>query len=294
MVLKVRRSVLSLTLVWSAVLLSGCWFVTTKKEGRDLSKRVEANSQRLRLLHKREQQVQQSIGQARVEQKKLVALMATARMVLLRNSADVGARVEILSTKLGKVLGRLDNVEHDLGARTAVAGKVGRTLSALRMELATLKQRLDGVASQFGLLVKRLSGPTGPNELFAAATKAFHARRFREARRLFSQFTLKYPKDNRAATAAFNRALSYFKENKFAAADYSFKEFQTRYRHDARVARSWLYRARCRFELKYCRSALGVLDTVIRRYPKSAEVHLARSLRAKIRRVLHSARFCGS
>ncbi|MCD6500263.1 MAG: tetratricopeptide repeat protein [Deltaproteobacteria bacterium] len=294
MVLKARRLFVSLLALWSVSFLPGCFFVTTKKEGRELAKRIAANKQRLGRLHQREQQVQRSIGQAREEQKKLVALMGKARKVLLRNSADVGARVEILSTKLGQVLGRLDNVEHDLAARRTAVGKAARIGTTLRMELATLKQRLDGLGGQFDLLIRHLAGPRGPDALFAAGTKAFHAGHFREARRLFRQFVVKYPKDARGATAVFNRALSYFKENKFAAADFSFKDFQAKYPQDARMARSWLFRARCRFELKYCRSALKVLDAVLRRYPKSPEGHQARTLRTRIRRVLHSARFCGS
>ena len=275
-------------LVWPMV-SGGCYLVTTKREGKALARRIDAVEQRLEKLHEREEQVRKSIARSRQEQKKLAELMDQARKVFLRNSADVGAKVERLMTQIGTVLGRLDSLEKDMAAGKAKTQALAKRLDLMRMELATLRTQVVGVLKQ---LAARAKEPHSAEELFKAGKEKFSLGEYGGAIRYFRKLTKRFPTDKRADEAAFLIGEAYFRQNKFAAAEYSFKMYLRSHPKGAFVVRAWLDRARCYHQLKYCRGALKILGEFLRRFRKGPEVAEARALRLKIRKQLRNIRYC--
>ena len=268
---------------------SGCWFVTTKHEGRVLAKRVRAVEERLDRLHEREEAVRKSIQQARAEQKKLAQLMEQARKVFLRNSADVGARVEMLMDKMGKVLGRLEDAEVAIRALQKKHGE-------LKAELLKVQVGLTAVRNQLQALIKQLTAkpkePRTPDELWAAGSKAFAQGDYVRAARYLRRLVALAPNHPKAEEAAYEVAEAYFKQGKFAAAELLYKRYIQRYPRGRFAAKAWLRRARCHYELKYCTSALGILREMLRQFRRGPEVQKARQMVARIRRQRRNVRYC--
>ncbi len=286
---KVSVGMLSWWLVGLAVSSGGCWFVTTKHEVLVLRKRIATLEQRLARLHEREEAVRKSIRQARAEQKKLAELMDQARKVFLRNSADVGARVEMLMGKMGKVLGRLEDAGQDLGA-------LQKRHEELKAEVAKLRAALAGLQSRLQALVRQLASqpkePQTADELWKAGSEAFKRADYATAARYLRRLTAQAPGHPQAEEAAYLVAEAYFRQGKFAAAEFLYKKYLRRYPQGRHAARAWLRRARCHYALKYCTSALGILREMLRRIRKGPEVQEARRLAARIRRQRRNIRYC--
>ncbi len=283
------RAVLSWWVTWLVVSSGGCWFVTTKHEGKVLRKRIVALERRLEELHEREETVRKSIRQAREEQKKLAELMERARKVFLRNSADVGARVEMLMEKMGSVLGRLEDTGQDLRA-------LQKRHAELKSEVLKLQTALAALRTQFQALVRQLASrpkePQTPDELWKAGRQAFQKGDYVTAARYLRRLTGMAPGHPQAEEAAFLAAEAYFRQGKFAAAEFLYKKYLRRYPNGRHAARAWLRRARCHYELKYCTSALGILREMLRRIRRGQEAEEARRLAARIRRQRRNIRYC--
>lgn len=285
MVLKGVRAVCLAAVL--GTLLTGCMFFTTKREGRQLKLELSSLKKRLTTLRKNEKQLQAALKQARSDQAKLEKVLEQARKVLLRNSADLGAKVQILESQLGKILGRLENLENDLKTASKVKSELVQRLTVVRMQISALKQRVL-------TLHTRPAEPRGADAVFEYAQKAFQRGAYQLARKYYKKFSNRFPTDRRAAMSLYLIGVSYFKENKFGAADYSFKQMLARFPSVKHAPQAIFYRARCHFELKYCKSALNLLAQLRKRFPKSTQAVQARRMSVRVRRVLRNSRFCGS
>jgi TolA-binding protein len=285
MVLRIEKTFPVVVLVYLS--MSGCFFFTTKREGRQLRRELNRLRERLNKTRENEQQLKAALTKARSELAKLEKVLDRARKVLLRNSADLGAKVQIIESRIGKILGRLENLEKDL--RTSAGNKVEliRMIGALRMELAGLKVRVKQLHT-------RPAEPQGANAIFAHAQRMFHKGSYQLARKYFKRFADTFPNDSRAQYGLYLVGLSYFKENKYGAADYSFKKLLKRFPSGKYAPGAMLHRARCHYELKYCKSALNLLSALRKRFPKSTEATEAYRMFVRVRRVLRNSRFCGS
>ncbi len=281
-------AVLMVVLPWPAT-LGGCWLVTTRREGKALGKRIDAVTHRLDELHAREEQVRKSIVRSRQEQKKLADLMEQAKKLFLRNSADVGAKVERLLVQIGAVLGRLDSLEKDVAAGKADRKALTKKVTMLRMDLAALRSQVVGVLKQ---LAARAKAPRTADEIYKAAKQKMALADYSGAVKYLRLLIKRFPTDQRLDEAAFLLGQAYFRQNKFAAAQYSFKKYLQAYPKGTYVVRAWLNQARCYYRLKYCRGALKILGNFLRRFRKGPETAEAKALRLKIRRQLRNIRYC--
>ncbi len=267
----------------------GCWLVTTRREGKALNDRIDKVEKRLVRLHEREERVRQSIAQSQEEQKKLAKLMEEARKLFLRNSADVGAKVERLMGQLGTVLGRLDGLEKDLVAGKTKTAELAKKLNVMRMDLAMLRTQVVSVLKQ---LAARAREPKTADEIYKAAKQKFAVADYVGAIRYLRRFLKQFSSDPRADEAAFLVGRAYFRQNKFAAAEYSYKRYLRSHPKGAYVIEAWLDRARCYHQLKYCRGALKILGEFLRRFRKGPKAAEAKALRATIKRQLRNIRYC--
>lgn len=285
MVLKQKH--LLIVAVWASLTLSGCFLFVTKREGDKLRSDVARLKKRLNQLRSREKELVSSLEKAKTDQKKLEKVLDRAHKILMRDSADLGAKVSELQVQAGKILGRLENLEKDLKDASNVKKELVQMIHVVRMDVAGLKQRL-------AALMVRPKEPQGADTVFAHAQKLFTSGAYAQARKYFNMFTSSFPTDSRVEHALYSLAESYYKENKFAAADYSFRTLLGRFPSGTYASRAWFSRARCHFELKYCKSAQRLLAQLLRLFPKSPQAVQARRMSQQIRRVLHNPRYCGS
>jgi tol-pal system protein YbgF len=272
---------------WSG--LAGCWFVTTKKEGKKLERELASVQKRQAKMERQREELEQALIKSRADQKKLSAVLERARKVLLRNSADLGAKVQVLEAQIGKVLGRLDNVERDLETLATVGKKKREQMLEV---IKAIRTDLDAFKKQVAEWRKKPSEPEGPDALFGAAQKKYRLGVYPLARKYFQQFADRYPNDKRAELAVYQIAESYYKENKFGAAVYKFRHYLSKYPKGKHAPEAWLKRAKCHLELKYCKSAIKLLSQLRKKFPKTTQAREAARLIKKTKRMVGNPRYC--
>src|SRR5262249_44482862 len=155
-----------LSLLWSAALLPGCFWVTTKSEGEALRKDLTLVQGR---LDTKEKTLDGQIAQ-------LQQVLEDATKVLKRNSADIGADVESL--------------RGDIRTANGLVTAINNTMADLKQAFDTYRKgndaRLDALEQR---VVQIESGkPTAsssPEELWKLGTAAFQAGRYNDAIDIF-------------------------------------------------------------------------------------------------------------
>jgi TolA-binding protein len=294
MVLKIDKGRFGILLAVVEVALlavPGCWFVTTKKEGRQLKEQLAKVQKKQQTMQRQRRELADALAKSRRDQKKLTAMLEEARKVLLRNSADLGAKVEVLEEKIGRILGRLDNVEKDL---KAVVAKQKTERKKLLEIVQAIKVEFESFKKQVIAWRKKPALPQGADALFGAAQKKHRLGAYPIARKYFQLFADRYPQDKRVELALYQIAESYYKENKFGAAVYKYRQYLSKYPKGKHAPEAWLKRAKCHFELKYCKSALKILKKLRKNFRGTDEAREALALYKKIRRMLGNPRYCGN
>lgn len=269
--------------------LAGCPLVTTKREGKQIRQRISKLEGRLNKMKRQRRQLEEALLSAKKDQKKLSEVLSQAKKMLLRNSADLGAKVQVLEAQIGKILGRLDELEQEhkkhVGLRKKKREELIKVLKALRTDLDAFKAK----AIAWHTKPKE---PEGADALFEEAQKKYRLGVYAVARKYFQKFVDRHPNDARAELAMFLLAKSYVKENKFGAAEYSLRRYMKQFPKGKLVSKAWLLRARCYKELKYCKAALSLLKKLRKHYPKTKEASQAFGRIKKLRRMLGNPRYC--
>jgi TolA-binding protein len=251
-----------------ALLLTGCW--TSKEQGAALRKDVDALKNRL----------SNDIAESRKERDKLQKVMEQATALLTRNSADVGAQVDRLQSKIDKLSGQLEEAEKK-------ANDVNQQLAEFK---AKVEVKLDSLSS--GAPQHQPPVPQDKEQLYSLAQSRLSAGDHQEARRLLRHFATTYPTDPRADRAELLLGNSYFAENDFAKAIVVYRKIFLKGRKSP-VYPDVLYQiGMAYYQMKDCRNAQAFLSELLkryRRYPKAAQV---RKILKLIKRYRKNRQFC--
>jgi len=251
------------------VLLSGCFWVTTKHEGKTLRTDIDALDERL--------EVKESSLQTKIAE--LEDILAKATKLLRRNSADLGADVKALSEDNAKLTGLVKGAE--------------RAASGLRSDIALLREqydaRINGFEARLAMLEQKANRPPPKtaDELFRDGKAALAAANYKEARAQFAAFVRKWPGHDKADDAMYYWADGYFlaKEYEKAVAVYQkvFEEYKS-----SDWADDALYKAgQAGEKLKWCTDARAYYSLLQQRYPKSS---LKKKAAARIKQLKKSAK----
>jgi TolA-binding protein len=241
------KRLLLLTLLLPSLAATGCFWTTTKSEGRRLRHDVDA-------LDTRVSTKETELG-GKVDE--LQKTLDEAAKLLKRNSADLGADVE-----------RIDQAQREaLGLVTAAQSSSEEIRLGFERYKASNDERLAALEARVAMLETAKSAPApkqSADDLWTAGKAAFEAKKWSEARDAFKKLALGFP-DNE----------TYFQEKNYDAAigEYQkvFDKFPT-----SDLADDSLFRAGEAAEaLKNCTEARAYFGLVKEKYPKSSLVKKA-------------------
>lgn len=241
----------SVPLLLALAAAPGCFWVTTKSEGKALRKDVDG-------LEFRVQTKEVELG-TKVEE--LQKTLDEAAKVLKRNSADIGADVQRIDDEQRKLLGLVTAAQ--AGAEEVRAGferykqSTDERLAALEARLAALEPKTPAPGSS-------------PDDLWSAGKKAFEAGKYADAREAFKKLALGFPQHDRADDAQYFRAETYFAEKDWDGAIREYQKVFDKYA-DSQLADDALFRAGEAAEnLKNCTEARAYFGLLKQKYPKSS------------------------
>jgi len=237
-----------------AASLGGCFWVTTKSEGKSL--RRDVKSLDTRVTGKEEE----FAGKVAELQKTL----DEAAKVLKRNSADLGADVQRIDDEQRKVLGLVtgaQQIAEDVQTQfDAYKKSTEERLAALELRIATLESKGGGGSST----------TASADDLWAAGKKSFEAAKYAEAREYFKKLAVGFPTHERADDAQYFRGETYFNEKDW---DGAIREYQKVFDKfpDSDLADDALFRAgEAATNLKNCTEARAYFGVIKTKYPKSS------------------------
>lgn len=247
---------LPLVLFTAAVALPGCFWTTTKSEGKALRRDVDALDTRLTT---KEEDITGRVGE-------LKRVLDEATKLLKRNSADIGADVETL--------------RNDIRVSTGLVSAAKNMLDELKTEhdrykasnderVAALEARLAVIEAKTGVGGGGSVAAGNPDELWAQATAAFGNKKWNDAREAFKKIALNFPTHDRADDAQYFRGETFFQE---AAYDDAIPEYQKVWEKftDSALADDALFRAgEAAEKLKNCTEARAYFSGLKQKYPKS-------------------------
>ncbi|MBA2538526.1 MAG: tetratricopeptide repeat protein, partial [Deltaproteobacteria bacterium] len=168
------------------MLLSGCFWFTTKGEGEKLQKDVKT--------------LQEGIGakQAELDSKilQLNKVLEDATKVLKRNSADLGADV--------------DTVRKDVQTANGLLAALNHNYAELKAAFDAYKKANDSLEQRLGQLESGKPGTnTSPDDLWKLGSQAFEAARYNDAVDIFKRLHTSFPTHDRADDAIYFKGQCY-------------------------------------------------------------------------------------
>ena len=258
-----------------SLLLSGCFWVTTKSEGEGLRKDVNSLNDRISTKEKAlDDQVKQ-----------LQAVIDEATKVLKRNNADIGADVDALRA--------------DVRTANGLATSINQGMTDLKTSFDAYRKendaRLDGIEQRVGQLESgKPSANSSPDDLWRLGTQAFDAGRFTDAIEIYKRLVSSFPTHARAGDAQYFKGQSYTNLKDWDKAIGAYQQLVEKY-PDSSLADDGLYfAAQAAQTLKNCTEARTYLGLIKTKYPKSNVTKQAADLDASLRKDLKNKSKCSS
>ncbi|HEY1811929.1 MAG TPA: tetratricopeptide repeat protein [Kofleriaceae bacterium] len=253
---------------------SGCFWVTTRREGEALRRDVESLDTR---ISSKARAVDDQVLQL-----KLVVDEATR--ILKRNDADIGADVDDLRNTVRELDGRaaaLKNAVDELRA------DVERERTAADQREASLEQRVT-------MLETGMTGPSSPDKLWQLGHDAFEAKRYPDAIEIFSRLASTYPEDARAPDALYFKGQAYATTGDWPHAIGSFIALYQRFPSSKLADDGLLGAAEAAHSQKSCTDARTYLGLLRQHYPASNVRRDALHLERELDHELHDRAKCAS
>lgn len=267
------RRVLAIALATS---LAGCM---TTSEGNKLRAEIVDLKSR---MDKRESDTAAQVT-------KLNEAIDNATKLLGQGSANLGARVDGLESKMSELTGTLAEAKH-------LAEELKKSFddyrSAQGARIAELEARVDKVAAG-------PPKPAGPPEdkaaLFEEAYKKLLASDHAGARQYFQLYVQKFPDDERADNAQFWVAETYFSQRDFGRAIGEYQKVLDKYGKGDVVDDAYFKLGMSAAEMKWCTDAAAYLrDGLIKKFPKSPLVPDAKAKLKELEKNAKNKKLCTS
>jgi tol-pal system protein YbgF len=257
------------------LLLSGCFWVTTKSEGESLRHDVSAIQGR---LDEKQKQLDDQIAQ-------LKSATDDATKILKRNNADIGADVDQLRADIRTANGLVTAIHNDIADLHAAFDKYKKDNDA-RME--SLETRVAQIESG------KPSANSSPDDLWRLGSQAFEAARYNDAIDIFKRLVQTYPTHAKAPDAQYFRGQSYTKMEEWDHAIGAYQQLVEKYPESSLADDGLYFAALAAQELKNCTEARTYLGLIRSKYPKSNVLKQSEQLDAQIRRELKNKSKCSS
>jgi TolA-binding protein len=259
----------------SALLLSGCFWVTTKSEGESLRKDVTTLQGQ---INSKEKALDDQVAQ-------LQKVIDEATKVLKRNNADIGADVDGLRADI-----RTAN-----GLVTAINNGINELKTAFDKYRKDNDARMDGLEQRVGQIESgKPSANSSPDDLWRLGTQAFDAQRWNDAVEIFKRLVQTYPTFAKANNAQYFKGQAYSNLKEWDHAIGAYQSLVEKY-PDSDLADDGLYFAAVAAQqLKNCSEGRTYLGLIKSKYPKSNVLKQANDLDAQLKKDLKNKTKCSS
>ena len=235
------------------VLLSACMTKSAGLEMRTaLDKRIDDLESAISAKHAELERKLDEVSQG----------LESARALLTRDSADVGAQVQAQQQKLAEVEGKLDELTHNLTDMIEQAAKARAELDEKLGKLGTSK------TGEMTLDAGQI--PSDKTAHFSAAYEAYKAGDQDKARALFKEYVTRYPTDPKAGDAQYWVGATYLVQNKPATALGEYRKVIALYAKSPAVDTALYGMADAFYRLHACTDAKGALEALSKRKPAKA------------------------
>ncbi len=262
------------SVVASSTVQTGCFWATTKHEGKVLRKDVEKLDSRLA-------NQEASLGTKVAE---LETVLAKATKLLGRNSADLGAEVDGLeqeNTRLSGLIARASELTTELKAADTLQRKLnGDRFDALEKRLALLEEKVNRVPAK------------SANDLFQEGKAAFDSGNYTEAREAFKTLVVKYSTHALADDAQYYRGEALYRGKSYQLSLGELQKVFEKYPKSSWAPKA-LYRAgEGAMALKWCTDARAYFGLLRQKYPRSDLASKAKRKDTELRKNASNKRKC--
>ncbi len=247
-----------------ATAASGCFWVTTKAEGKALKKDVS--------------KLEGTVGtqESKIDAKmiELQKVLDSATELLARNTANIGDDVKGLEDNLRHMRGLLNEVKSytdDLREKNV------QLTTQLQERQKYIDNKLSDMDQRLMVLENKTAGPQTPEELYRAGKEAMDKKDYETARQYFKNLVLRHSMHTLADDAQYLRGETYMREKNYNAAIAEFQRIFDKY-PTGDMADDAFYRAGQAAEaLKSCTEARAYYGALRSKYPRSALAKKAQS-----------------
>jgi tol-pal system protein YbgF len=255
----------------------GCFWVTTKSEGRGLRKDVNTLSSRVSTK-------EDELGGKVTELQKT---LDEASKVLKRNSADIGADVE-----------RIDQSQREaLGLITAAQQTAQDVSTEFERYKAQNDERLAALEARVANLETAKTAPPpkqSADDLWTAGKTAFEAKKWSDARDSFKKLALGFPDNEHADDAQYFRGECFYNESNYDSAVGEYQKVWDKF-PTSDLADDALFRAgEAAEQLKNCTEARAYFGQIKAQYPKSNLIKKAAEKDKALKKAASDSKKCSS
>lgn len=260
----------------AGTVLSGCFWVTTKHEGKQIKRNVDDIDTRL-------QKQEQSVGTKVVE---LEEVLEKATKLLTRNSADLGAEVDGLEREAARLTGLVAQAS-ELTAELKAADIRQRKINGDRFD--DLERRLAALEEK----VNRIPAKTAA-ALYQEGKTAFDARNYKEAYEAFKMLVVKYGNDKLADDAQYYRGEALYLGKSYQLSLGEYQKVFEKYPKSTWAPRALFRAGEAATKLKWCTDARAYYGLLRQKYPRDRLVKKAKAADAKLRKNARNKSRCQS
>jgi TolA-binding protein len=252
-------------LVLLIVMLSGCFWATTKSEGESLRKDVKS--------------LQEGLGGKQKELDDQIAQLKTvlddATKLLKRNSADLGADVDQLRA----------DVRTANGLVTALNNSINELKTAFEAYRKQNDARLDGLEQRLGQLESgKPSASSSPEDLWKLGSTAFEAHRYNDAIDIFKRLHTSFPTHDRADDAIYFKGQAYTNLKDWEKAIGAYQQLGEKFPTGPLTDDGYYFAALAAQNLKQCSEARAYLNLVKTKHSKSNVLKQANALDTQLKK----------
>lgn len=273
----------ALLTVLVAVAGSGCFWTTTKHEGKMMRQDIDRLEKRVEI---KEDNLKTKIT-------KLEEVLEEATKVLKRNSADLGADFESLSADVRTMQGLVTEAQR---YANEVRQEAAQLKDSITNDREVLAKRLESMEQRLAALEQQASQPTAEkaSELWDQGKAAFDSREYDKARTLFKKLVLRFPGHDRADDGQYYMGESYFLEQDHDGAIRELQKVFDKFDQSA-LADDALFRAGEAAQiLRRCSEARAYFGLLRQKYPRSPLVKKSKDKDQELKRDAKNKKKCAS
>ena len=246
---------------------SGCFWVTTKHEGKQIKKDVA------RLDAELKTSVRDKVAE-------LQAVLDKATKLLTRNSADLGAEVDTLEKENAQMRGLVMEAKR-------LAEGVAKCVQEQRERLDSLEKRLTELEKKVASEPQK-----SPEQMFAEAKTVFDTGNYNKARDMFKFIAIRHSTSDIAPEAQYYRGESHFRAKDYKGAIGEFQKVFEKYPKSRRADEALFRAGESAKALKWCTDARAYFGVLVQRYPKSSLVKRARKELGTLKKLSKNRKRC--